>query len=522
MRSLINTQDYSAKENILIHVAILASITFIISIIITIWFFVLKRKKCNTINIIMFWVFNFSSAAFSVFPLMSCYDNYLTTMEKIEVYNAAELEPIRKKIRTYYKIIHYVYYALSDAIIPFLTTLYLKRYLAKKEEGKKYKCFSLTILKGFLFFIITILAFAIGAIVIVCVLPEPKLEDLKENTEGWDGLMFNLRNIISLAEYEINILLGAFLFIFKAAYYIRWLFCCCHFKCEDVENGKTNTLLFVYWIIGRLIEKEEPKDDDKLSDFDVAKKELQEERNDYLVDKMLRYYKNDNKILNKCYIPKPIYQVPFGFFFIAFAAFIFVIDINNTFGQATRFDYKNIKSDYEKSSDKEKAKEDILIDFHGFFVFFIVYFITIIYAIITRNYYKEYFPYIGSQHNGYAFLNLLKYMIRIQPPIYFLAFFPHMNKEHTPIISKYFKLVKFTIEKNYWPLIKGVTTIIVAIFCVLLGFTKDGIFKIFREDFSNKYVKAGKDKYDEYQVSDSSEKGIELEISNGKLLPSDA
>ena len=195
----------------------------------------------------MFWVFNFSSAAFSVFPLMSCYDNYLTTMEKIEVYNAAELEPIRKKIRTYYKIIHYVYYALSDAIIPFLTTLYLKRYLAKKEEGKKYKCFSLTILKGFLFFIITIVAFAIGAIVIVCVLPEPKLEDLKENTEGWDGLMFNLRNIISFAEYEINILLGAFLFIFKAAYYIRWLFCCCHFTCEDVENGKTNTLLFVYW-----------------------------------------------------------------------------------------------------------------------------------------------------------------------------------------------------------------------------------------------------------------------------------
>ena len=63
--------------------------------------------------------------------------------------------------------------------------------------------------------------------------------------------------------------------------------------------------------------------------------------------------------------------------------------------------------------------------------------------------------------------------------------------------------------------------IIVAIFGVLLGFTKDGIFKIVREKYSNKYVIAGKDKYDKYQVSDSSEKGIELEISNGKLLPSD-
>ena len=201
---------------------------------------------------------------------------------------------------------------------------------------------------------------------------------------------------------------------------------------------------------------------------------------------------------------------------------ILIIDTYNTFSQATRFDYKNIKSDYEKREDKEKAREDILIDFHGFFLFFIVYFIAIIYAIITRNYYKEYFPYIGSEHNGYAFLNLLKYMIRIQPPIYFFAFFPQMDKEHNPLISKYFKLFKFTIEKNYWPLIKGVIMIIVAIFGVLLGFTKDGIFKIVREEYSNKYVIAGKDKYDKYQVSDSSEKGIELEISNGKLLPSDA
>ena len=204
---------------------------------------------------------------------------------------------------------------------------------------------------------------------------------------------------------------------------MRWLACCCRCKCEDVENGKTNSMLSVYWMIGRLIEKEEPKDDDKLSDFDVAKKELQEERNDYLVEKMIKYYKNDDKILNKCKIPKAIYQVPFGFFIFLFGMLILIIDNYNTFSQATRFDYKNIKSDYEKREDKEKAREDILIDFHGFFAFFIVYFIAIIYAIITRNYYKEYFPYIGSEHNGYAFLNLLKYMIRIQPPIYFFAFF---------------------------------------------------------------------------------------------------
>ena len=318
----------------------------------------------------MFWVFNFSVAAFSVFPLMSCYDNYLTTMEIIEVYDAKELEPIRKKIRTYYKIIHYVYYALSDVIIPFLTTLYLKHYLAKKDGEKKYKCFSLTILKGFLFFIITIVAFAIGAIVIVCVLPEPKLEDLKEKTEGWDGIMFNLRNMASLAEYELNILLAVFLLMFKVIYYTRWLACCCRCKCEDVENGKTSSMLFVFWIIGRLKEKEEPKDEDKLSDFDVAKKELQEERNDYLADKMLKYYKIDNKILNKIYIPKAIYQVPFGIFLLLFAAFILTINTSNTFGQATRFDYKNM---IMKKVKIKKKQEKIFIQIFMHSLYFLLH-----------------------------------------------------------------------------------------------------------------------------------------------------
>ena len=99
------------------------------------------------------------------------------------------------------KLINYFYYALSEIIIPFFTTMYFKHYFSKIEEGEKYKCFSFSILKGFLFFIITIISFTIGAIVIVCVYPEPKINELKENKEGWDGLMLNLRNIVSLAEY---------------------------------------------------------------------------------------------------------------------------------------------------------------------------------------------------------------------------------------------------------------------------------------------------------------------------------
>ena len=508
MRNLDAEKDLSSKENISIHIAILVSVSFVISVIITIWFFVLKCKKCNVINIIMFLIFNFSMAAFSIFPLMSSYDNYLNIMEKIEVYDAKELEPIRKKIRTYYKIIHYVYYALSDTIIPFFTTLYLKRYLAKKDDNEQYKCFSFSILIGFLFFIVTIVVFAIGAIVIVCVLPEPKLEELKENTEGWDGLMFNLRNIASLAEYELNLLLSGFLLYFKGGFYIRWFFYYCIKK-----SGTGDLYIMEYWKIGKLMEKKESKDDDKLSDFDVAQKELQEERNDYLADKLINYYKNSEKCCNKYYIPKFIYEIPLGLVLLLLGIVIMMNDINNTFGKFTSIDYGEIKTLYEKSQDKEKMKEDILGDFFAFFFLFILFFSGITYSIITRNYYKEYFPYIGSEHNGYGFLILLKFMIRIQPPIYFIVFFPIIKEGYNPIIANYFKLFKFTIDKSYWPLVKGILMCVILVFGIGFGFAKGGIFKVFREGHLNDYVIKGSKEVNGDQKYFSSLGTIELHQS---------
>ena len=503
MPNLNDEEDPTSKEFMHLHIGILATISFIISIIITVWFF---RKKCNGYNIAIFWLFNFSMAAFSIFPLISSYDNYFIIMEKIGVYDEKELEPTRKKIRTYYKIIHYVYYAISDIGIPLCNTIYLKRYLAKKDDNEQYKCFSCSILKGFLFFIITIVVFAIGAIVIVCVLPEPKLEEVKENTEGWDGIMFNLRNIISVAEYDANILLSAFLFMFKAANNMSWLSCCC----KDIDGIKEQMSLFVFWKIGRLIEKQESKDEDKLSDFDIAKKELQEERNDYLADKLSDDYKKDIKVCNKI---RNIYEFPIFIFFVFLAAFILSSECDNTFCLFTRYNYREIKEIYEKSEDKEEIKKGIFSDFVLFFVMFIIYFVATTYSIVTKNFDKEYFPYIGSERNGYGFLILLEHMIRIQPPIYFIVFFPLMCLGHKPIIANYFRLFKITMDYNYWPFVKGISNIIILFFCFCLGFSKDGIFKVFRQEHSNHYVEEGKKKCGLSLKKPSSSKTIELDIS---------
>lgn len=502
-------EDPMSKEFMLLHIGILAAISFIISIIITVWFF---RKKCNDYNIAIFWVFNFSMAAFPIFPLMSAYDNYFIIMEKIGVYDEKELEPTRKKIRTYYKIIHYVYYGLSDIAIPLFSTVYLKKYFSKKEDDVgKYKCFSFSILKGFLFFIITIVVFAITSIVIVCVLPEPKIEEVKENTEGWDGIMFNLRNILSVAEYEINIILSAFLFIFKAGTNMSWLSWCC----KDTKGVKEQMSLFVFWKIGRLIEKQESKDEDKLSVFDIAKKELQEERNDYLADKLSDDYKSDNKVCKKI---RNLYELLIFLFLVALAAFILASECDNTFGLFTKYNYREIKEIYEKSEDKEKIKEGIFTDFVLFYVMFIVYFAAITYSIVTKNYYKEYFPYIGSERNGYGFLILLEHMIRVQPPIYFIVFFPLMCLGHKPIISNYFRLFKITMDYSYWPLVKGISIIIIVFVSICLGFSKDGIFKVFRQGHSNHYVKEGKKKCGLCLEKPSSSRTLELDISEGSSI----
>ena len=271
--------DLVSKDDILTYVAILATVSFVISTIVTVWFFI---KKCNIFNFVIFLIFNFMMAIYFTFPLIAVFDNYILIMEKLEIYDSKELETAKNNIKIAYKVMNYGYYALSDIVIPFCTTLYLKIYICKNKEDKKYKCFSCSILKGFLFFIITITVFAVGIIVIISVLPEIKLDEIEENVEGWDGLMFNWRNFISLAEYEINISLACILLIMKSFYYIRWI--ACLLCCQDVSEFNLNYLS--YWKIGKLIKKEESKvDEDKLSDFDVAKEELQTERNDYLAKK---------------------------------------------------------------------------------------------------------------------------------------------------------------------------------------------------------------------------------------------
>ena len=175
---------------------------------------------------------------------------------------------------------------------------------------------------------------------------------------------------------------------------------------------------------------------------------------------------------------------------VLFGFFVIISDVYNSYGDLSFINYANLKSDYEKSEKKESFKNLIFVDFIIFFVLFISYFFAVPYAIIEKNYFKEYFPYRGSEHNGIGFLILLKYIIRIQPPIYFLVFFPLMHGDYNPIISNYFKLFKFSIDNNYWPIIKGCLLGVILIF-VGCGLTRDGIIKLFKEGRTNKYAKIG-------------------------------
>ena len=139
-------------------------------------------------------------------------------------------------------------------------------------------------------------------------------------------------------------------------------------------------------------------------------------------------------------------------------------------------------------------RKDIFDDFFLYSVLLYSYIFLIIYTIITRNYSEEYFPYIGSEHNGYAFLNLLKYMLKIQVPIYFIVFFPLMEKDYNSIILNYFQLFKFSVDRVYWPLIKACSLLVFPIFGFYLGCLRDSIYGLLREGDFNEYVKEEKKK----------------------------
>ena len=71
-----------------------------------------------------------------------------------------------------------------------------------------------------------------------------------------------------------------------------------------------------------------------------------------------------------------------------------------------------------------------------------------IYSIIKRKYFIEYFPYIDGSHNGLAFLNLLGYITKVVTPIYFLVYFPFINNNHKAIIYSYFNWYLFMANYN--------------------------------------------------------------------------
>ena len=95
---------------------------------------------------------------------------------------------------------------------------------------------------------------------------------------------------------------------------MRWITCCC--KCKKPLGEEFD--IYVYFQIGKLIEKKELKNKDKLSDFDMAEKELLDERNDALADKIIKYYKDEDMCCNECKIPRFLYEFLYGFFYFYF------------------------------------------------------------------------------------------------------------------------------------------------------------------------------------------------------------
>ena len=74
-------------------------------------------------------------------------------------------------------------------------------------------------------------------------------------------------------------------------------------------------------------------------------------------------------------------------------------------------------------------------------------------------------------------------------------------------------MFKLTIDKSYWPLVKGILICVIIVFGIGFGFAKGGIFKLFREGSSNDYVIKGSKQVNGDSKSFSSLGTIELQQS---------
>ena len=185
---------------------------FIISAIITSYFYVVNRNgkiscNCNGWIFIIFLCFNFVIGVIFTLPYITVYDYFIYFMELLKI-EEKDYDKIKKLIKDIYKSVHWIFYLFSDFFIPLFYNILLQNYYNKKNNiNCKCSCnLFLYILKGFAILFIVLILFIILIIVIINVYSEPKVNKFTKECEGFDCIMFNIRNIISVAELEYNII----------------------------------------------------------------------------------------------------------------------------------------------------------------------------------------------------------------------------------------------------------------------------------------------------------------------------
>ena len=426
-----------------------------------------------------------------VFPLLAIYDYFIYFQEllKLEENFQNDNSNIKQFIQTFYKFVHYYYYFLSDILIPLLCEFYLLKNANKLGCNKP-----LSILNGIIFFIIFIIISVIIIIVIIYVEPEPTVNKIKENVKGWDGFIFNLRNIYSFFEYEYYLMLLIVIGTSNVIYYwrlifrvIQWLFGC---KSKDSKYN-----LIEYWKLGKSLEDNDSKTED---DIKLALNELKQERKKAIKDKIMDDLVN-NKYCYCCCIPKCLVDLPLGAFWLTFVLIIKEFEIRNSFNTISNIDYENLESNWEKEEKRENIKKGIYQDLGIYFFVIYFYHFSIIYACIKQKYFDEYLPYIGGEHNGLAFLYLLNLILKILIPIYYLVFFPFIINEKKSIFFNYFEVYQFTIGKIWIILIKGSALVLGVLFRYCGWIHPDDLFNLFKEEDNNQYVREGENYYNLYK-----------------------
>lgn len=461
---------------------IIIMIIFISAMIITslIVSFCYFKQNCSLGNFLVYLLFNLGIITILIFQFVAICDYYIYFQEYLNISSNSEYDEIKKHIKNFYKAAYYIFYIFSDVLFPFGTKFYLLNHQNENSLFKK----SLKACKGLLFFFLFIIVSTIVIVVVTYYYPEPVIDDIEKNYEGWDGFIFNLRNVCSLFEIEYYINLFYYFIVFKG--YARFFSTpCC--KCNNFKETKKN--LFALWTLGKLIkesdDQEKLKNDNELNDVELALKEIKDERKNDLINKIM------DDLNNTSSLGKILKDISLGFLSIVFGLCILFFEPFNSVDGLYKVNYSTLKSDWEKNEeDRENIEYGILFDLTMYFFFSYIYIFILIYMFFQKKYIKEYLPYIGGNHNGYGLIIILKFLMEKVLLINYLIFFPFINFNHKAIIQSYFKLISFNLDV-IWVLLIKLFIVFFPSILVVWNFAHEELFYLAKYEEYDDYVKIG-------------------------------